>query len=206
MLRLIDQYKSMPQIIELGKLVASLYARWQSQKELEDWRDYRQHAEREVQKIGARFVCFSKRPFDLEFIWHGNNIGLNCNKKGVTLRVRRIPHPYINEPDLIHDYASLPQIKELSGLISSLYSRWEFEKEYEEWREYMQVAHRELEKIGAHFIYFIQQPLQLAFEWHGNNLRLRCDEEGVTLKVKRVPDHFVRKWEKEARDTGRIAA
>jgi len=97
-MRIIDHYLQMPEIIKLGELVQRLYDRWECEKQYEEWRDYWQYGKQEVEKIGAKYVSFSKRPFELEFIWNGNLnegdylVAICRNKKGVFFKVKdRVP-------------------------------------------------------------------------------------------------------------------
>jgi len=52
---------------DLEKAMIYLFARWQDEKEYEDFKEYEKIMAKEIEKVGVKFVKGSKRPFGVIF-------------------------------------------------------------------------------------------------------------------------------------------
>lgn len=71
----------------ISNLLITLYARWQDEREYEDFAEYSKRLEQELEaKFPAvKFVRASKRPFAMTYEVDGTKFQIQCNSKSLNL-------------------------------------------------------------------------------------------------------------------------
>jgi hypothetical protein len=74
------------------------------------------------------------------------------------------------------------KIDQIVKTFDSLEARWEDEKEYEDFREYQQVAKKAVQKQGFRFVSLKDNPMKLKFKGGGKDYTVRIKGSQIVVE------------------------